>query len=166
MPQTAIEHLERILPINDLPRAQDVKSFGVMVEDISLPVCYTSQWLAQQLADRLYRKVMLRGIHPGHCSVLYNHAAEDNLFPPDQGSLSTFLQMVNSCLRTIPGTRQASHMLQLTQSVEDSLLYNCNCNPQDTSTAPLAVSGQLSAPSDAEETAEYRTEKHSEVIFE
>ena len=168
MPQTAIEHLKRenILPINDLPKAQDAKSFGVTVEDITLPVHYTIQWLAEQLADRLYKKVMLRGIHPGHCSVLYNHTTEDNLFPPDQGGLSTFLQMVNSSLRAIPGTRQASHMLQLTNSMEESLLYNCNYDGHNnTSTTPLTVSSQLKAPSDAEETVEYKTERHSEVTF-
>ena len=164
MPQTAIEHLERenILPINDLPKAQDVKSFGVMVEDLSLPASYTIQWLAEQLADQLYKKVMLRGIHPGHCSVLYNHTAEDDIFPPDQGGTSTFLQMVNSSLRALPGTRQASHMLQLTHSMEESVLYNCNIH--DTSTLPLTVYGQLMPPSYAEETIEYKTERHSEVI--
>ena len=167
MPQTAIKHLERenILPIHDLPRAQDVQSFGVMVEDINLPGRYTIQWLAEQLADHLYKKVMLRGIHPGHCSVLYNHTAEDDIFPPDQGGLSTLLQMVNSSLRAIPGTRQASHMLQLTNSMEESLLYSCKCNSHDTSTTTLTVSSQSMPPSDAEETAEYKTERHSEVTF-
>ena len=167
MPQTAIKHLERekILPTNDLPKAQDVKSFGVMVEDISLPGSYTIQWLAEQLADRIYKKVMLRGIHPGHCSVLYNHTAEDDLFPPDQGGTSTFLHMVNSSLRAIPGTRQASHVLQLTQCIEDSVLYSCNCKSQDTSTPPLTISGQLMAPSDVEKTVEFETERHPEVIF-
>ena len=166
MPRTAIEHLERenILPINDLPKAQDVKSGGVVVEDTILPASYTTQWLAEQLADRLFNKVMLRGIHPGHCSVLYNHTAEDKFFPPGQGGISTFLQMVNSSLKAIPGTKQASHMLQLTRSIEESLLYNCNIH--DTSTPPLTVSGQLVPPSDAEETVEYKMERHSEVIFE
>ena len=142
---------------------------GVKVEEISLPGSYTIQWLADQLADRLYKKVMLRGIHPGHCSVLYNHTAEDALFPPDQGGASTFLQMVNSSLRAIPGTRQASHMLQLTSRMEESLLYDCNCKSHDTSTTlttPLTLSGQLTTPSDPEETVEYKTERHSEVILE
>ena len=167
MPLTAIEHLERekILPIRNLPKAQDVRSLGVVVEDIVLPASYTIQWLADQLADRLYKKVMLRGIHPGHCSVLYNHAVKDKLFPGNQGGLSTFLQMVNSSLRTIPGARQASHMLQLTQSIKESILYDCNCGSQNTSTTPLAVSGQLMSPSDAEGTVEYETERHSEVNF-
>ena len=167
MPRTAIEHLEKenILPIDNLPKAQDVKSFGVMVENLILPGSYTIQWLAEQLADQLYKKVMLRGIHPGHCSVLYNHTAEDDLFPPDQGGTSTFLQMVNSNLRAVPGTRQASHVLQLTQNIEESVLYSCNCKSQYTSTTPLTVSGQLMAPSDVEETVEFETERHSEVIF-
>ena len=143
MPQKAIEHLDRenILPTKDLPRAQDVKSLGVIVEDISLPGSYSIQWLAEHLADWLYKKVMLRGIHPGHCSVLYNHTAEDDLFPPDQGGTSTFLQMVNSSLRAIPETRQASHMLQLTRSTEESLLYDCKI--QYTSTTFLPVTDQF-----------------------
>ena len=168
MPLTAIEHLERenILPIKNLPEAQDVRSLGVMVEDIVLPASYTIQWLADQLAERLYQKAMLRGIHPGHCSVLYDHAVKDKLFPANQGGLSTFLEMVNSSLRTIPGTRQSSFMLQLTQSIKESLLYDydCNCGSQNTSTTPLAVSGQLMSPSDAEGTVEYKTQMHSEVI--
>ena len=167
MPLTSIQHLdkEKILPIKDLPRAQDVKSWGVVVEDMSLPASYTVQWLAEQLADRLCKKVMLRGIHPGHCSVLYNHTAEDDLFPQDQGGLPIFLQMVNSSLRTIPVTRQASHVLQLTQNIMESVLYSCNCNSQDTSTTPLTVYVQLMAPSSAEETVEYKMERHSEVIL-
>ena len=168
MPLTTIEHLgrENILPIHDLPRAQNVKSLGVMVEEINRPASYTIQWLADQLADRLYKKVMLRGIHPGHCSVLFDHTAKDNLLPPDQGGLAAFLQMVNSRLKTLPGTSQTSHMLQLTQSIEESLLYDCTCGSQNTSTTTLAVSGQLMSPSDAEWTGEYGTERHSEVIRE
>ena len=168
MPQTAIEHLDRenILPSNDLPTAQDVNSMGVKVEDISLPGRYTIQWLAEQLADRLYKKVMLRGILPGHCSVLYNHTAEDDLFPSHQGGTSTFLQMVNSSLRAIPRTRQTSHMLQLTNSTEESLLYDCDCKSHDSSTTPLTLSGQLMTSSDPEETVEYKTERHTEVLLE
>ena len=161
MPLTAIEHLERekILPVNELPKASDVASFGVIVEDLILPARFTIKWIAEQLAHRLFKKVMPRGIHPGHCSVLYDHKAKDDLFPLHQGGLSTFLQMVNSSLRTIPGTRQASHMLQLTHSIENSLLYNCNCKSEGRSTPPLIST----TPFDVEETVEFGTERHSEV---
>ena len=112
-----INHLERekILPIKDLPKAQEVNSLGVIViNDITLPATYTIQWLAQQLAERLNRTVMQRGIHPDHCSVLYDHMVEEALFPSDKGGLPAFLQTVNESLQGLAVEKQASHVLQLT----------------------------------------------------
>mgnify|MGYP003322239561 CR=1 FL=1 len=170
MPRTAIEHLDRenILPTNDLPRAQDVNSMGVKVEDISLPGSYTIQWLADQLADRLYKKVMLRGIHPGHCAILFHHEAMADLFPSSEGGFSAFLQGANAELRSMSVGRQAGHMLQMTEDVAESILFGCHTTLSSTSATALvsfplhSQVGSISAPKD---TAEYKTEQHNEVTF-
>lgn len=174
MPLKMINHLERekILPIKDLPKAQEVNSLGVVViNDITLPATYTIQWLAQQLAERLKRTVMRRGIHPGHCSVLYDHMVEEALFPSDQGGLPAFLQTVNESLQGLAVEKQASHVLQLTQSIQETLLYGSRNKSKDTSAAATPVTvqknvaGVLLDSSDPEETKGDETERHSEVIL-
>ena len=56
MPRAIIDHIdtEKVLPTGDLPEAQDVRSLGVKEVNISLPVgLYSSQWMADQLAEQL-----------------------------------------------------------------------------------------------------------------
>ena len=176
MPLKVIEHLERerILPIREFPSAKDVNSLGVIVDndlvdnDTTLPRCYTIKWLAQQVADRLNKEVMQRGIHPGHCSVLYDHTVEDALFPSDQGGVPTFLEAVNESLRGLAVDTQASHVLQLTQVIQETLLYDYSGKRTDTSDTVFSdkksTPDLLTSSSDPEETMEYKMERHSEVI--
>ena len=98
MPHAMINHIdsEKVLPTGDLPQAQDVKSLGVMEVNINLPAGFSSQWLANQLAEQLHMKVMQRGIHPGQCAVLFDQGAENQLFPATDGGLPAFVQLVNS----------------------------------------------------------------------
>ena len=68
MPETHIEHIKakHVLPIKNYPQAPGVKGFGVLREVLHLdPSGFSQQWLAAQLADKLYHLVFLRGVHPG-----------------------------------------------------------------------------------------------------
>ena len=81
--------------------------------------------MAEQLAKQLHMKVMQRGIHPGHCAVVFDDSAGVlQLFPPQDGGLPVFVKHVNSCLRAIPVESQRSHMLQMSLSIEETLLYS------------------------------------------
>ena len=149
--------------------AIDVNSLGVVVDDdLTLPPSYTIQWLAQQMADRLNKTVMQRGIHPGHCSVLYDHTVEGALFPSDQGGMPTFLEMVNESLRGLAVDTQASHVPQLSLVSQETLLYDYNRKSRGSSDTVLldqkSIPELLTSSSDPEETMEYKTERHSEVI--
>ena len=127
MPLAMLNHIEseKMLPTRDLPEAQDVQSLGVVEENINFPVGYSIQSMAEQLAKQLHMKVMQRGIHPGHCAVVFDDSAGVlQLFPPQDGGLPVFVKHVNSCLRAIPVESQRSHMLQMSLSIEETLLYS------------------------------------------
>ena len=126
MPSSMINHIDsaRILPTRDLPSARDVKSLGVVKMDIELPSHYNEEWLAERLAGELHTKVMMRGIHPGHCAVLYDFEARDGLFPIGGGDHTLFVEKVNHNLRSIPARGQQGHMPQLSNDIEESILYN------------------------------------------
>ena len=70
------------MPSTDVPEASAVEGLGVQREELQVQVQgYSQQWLAAQLADRLYASVMLGGNHPGHCGILFDHTMENVLFP-------------------------------------------------------------------------------------
>ena len=170
MPLTIINHIEeqKILPTKDLTRGQDVMSQGVLHENIPVPTNYSIQWLTKQVAGYLYKKVMLRGIHPGHCAILFHHEAMGDLFPSSEGGFSAFIQGANAELRGICVGRQAGHMLQMTEDVEESVLFGCHTTLSSTSASALVsfpVLSQVGSISPPEDTAEYRTEQHNEVTF-
>ena len=167
MPLAMIKHIKtkKVLPTNDLPRAKDVQSQGVVVEDIHIPSGgHKLQYLAEELANQLYKKVMITGIHPGHCAVVYHDGAVDDLFPQNEGGFLTFVDRVNSILKGLSVKGQASHMLQVTRDIEESLLYNKSC--RNTSSAlPLTISPNSINLSLPEETVEYEIERHREVML-
>ena len=137
----------------------------MVVEDIELPsAVYTSQFVAEKLALQLYKKVMITGMHPGHSAVVYNDGAVDDLFPRSEGGFLTFVEAVNSSLKGLSVKGQASHMLQLTPDINESLLCNKSLwykPPVDP--LPLTISLRSTVLSSAEETAEYEVEKNQET---
>ena len=164
MPQAMINHIEseKVLPTSDLPKAREVKSLGVVEENINFPAGYSIHSMAEQLAQQLQTKVMQRGIHPGHCAVVFQSDAAFKLFPPQDGGLPSFVQLVNDKLRAIPAKSQAGHMLQMSQNIEDTLLYS----KSERFTASTSVSVPMVSETsvDVEDTAEFRAERHAEVI--
>ena len=115
--------------------------------------------MAEHLAEQLHRKVIQRGIHPGHCAVVFDGGAAVQLFPPQDGGLPAFVQLVNDNLRAIPGRSQACHMLKLSQSIGETILYsstNVRSIPSTSVSIPLVL--------DVQNTAGYQTERHAEVI--
>ena len=168
MPLNMIKHIEaeKVLPTSDLPRAKDVRSRGVVLENINLPAGYHLQSLAEELADQLYEKVMITGVHPGHCAVVYNDGAVDDIFPPNQGGFLTFVKTMNSSLKGLSVKGQASHMLQVTQDINESLLYKrSQCNTSSAHPLPFTISPRSIALNSAEETVEYNMERHGEVTL-
>ena len=152
MPLAMINHIEtqKVLPTTDLPNAQEVKSLGVVEENINFPLGYSVQLMAEQLAGQLHTKVMQRGIHPGHCAVVFDGgAAAVELFPPHHGGLPAFVQLVNDNLRAIPAKSQAGHMLQISPNIEETLLYS--------STVTYIAAASTTTP--------LLSEAHAEVIF-
>ena len=114
--------------------------------------------MADQLAERLHTKVMQRGIHPGHCVVVFDGGAAVELFPAQDGGLPAFVQLVNDKLRAIPVRSQAGYMLQMSQNIEETLLYGTNVRSVPSN--PVSVSLVL----DVGDTVGYQTERHAEVI--
>ena len=167
MPSAIIDHIdtEKVLPTDDLPKAQDVRSLGVKEVNINLPVgLYSSQWMADQLAEHLHTKVMERGIHPGHCAVLFDQGAEKELFPPGDGGLPHFVQRVNSNLNRMTANRTVGCMLQMSQDMGETLLYQTKTPslPSLKLVAERSPSGSIAV----EETAVYQTERHAEVFID
>ena len=165
MPLAMIKHIEseKVLPTTDLPETQEVKSLGVMEENVNFPLGYSIQSMAEQLAGDLHKKAMQRGIHPGHCAVVFHGDAEVKLFPPQDGGLSEFVQLVNEKLRSIPGKSQAGHMLQLSQKMEETLLYSSSRTARSTAAVSVTTPVLSETSSDVEDSAAYQTEKHAEV---
>ena len=166
MPITMIEHLEfeRVLPTSDLPKSQDVRSLGVVDEIINFPRGYSLQTMADQLVEQLYNKVMKRGIHPGHCAIVLNSGAYEELFPSQDGGLPSFVQLVNNKLRAIPVKSQASHMLQISQDIEETLLYSKRkVNTAGTISVTIPLLSDTCSGVDEEGTVGYQAERHAEV---
>ena len=84
MPAKILSHIKEshILPTKDMPVPPKVDGLGVTRTTILLPSPYTLKWLSENvIADWLYKDIMLRGIHPGHCAVLYDGRFSATLFP-------------------------------------------------------------------------------------
>ena len=167
MPLNIVDHInrERVLPTKELPKARDVRSRGVIVEDISFPVAgFNPQALTKELARQLHQKAMVPGIHPGHCAIVYKDSSVNDFFPADKGGVTAFVESVNSNLRGLSVKRQASHMLQVTQDIRQSLLYNQSaCDISPVPPMPLTLAPQSS--DSVEGTAEYMMERHCEVML-
>ena len=171
MPKAMIEHIdsEKVLPTGDLPKAQDVESIkGVTQVNINLPVAgYSSQWLAKDLAEQLHTNMMKRGIHPGHCAVLFDQGAEKLLFPTADGGLPDFIQNVNSRLNALVANKKPGCMLQLSQDMGETLLYETRSPvsslPSLRMVSERSPSGNI-VPA-VEETVAYKTERHAEVEY-
>ena len=163
MPLAMIKHIEskKVLPTAELPKAQEVKSLGVVEENINFPLGYSIQSMVEQLTEQLQTEVMQRGIHPGHCAVVFDEGAAIELFPPQDGGLPAFVQLVNGTLRAFPVKSQAGHMLQISQNIEETLLYSRNAR----STAAASVTTPLlsETSSDVEDTAAFHAERHAMV---
>ena len=161
MPLNLIKHIEakNVLPTKTLPSAPDVPTQGVLEERLEVPDIYHLGWLAKQVANRLHQRVMKRGIHPGHCAVLYEGRAVDTLFPTAQGGLPAFICKVNGALQTISVQSQARHMLQLTQDMKESVIFGHNFA---SSTDPLLT--EVSSTVASEDTVEFQCEQHAQVL--
>ena len=135
---------------------------AVVVQDVQLPAGYNLQSLAVELADQLYKKVMKTGMHPGHCAVVFDQGASNQLFPPPDGGLPAFVQLVNSSLNGMTANKKAGCMLQMSQDMGETLLYQKNA-----SSSLIRLVGERS-PSGSiapvEETALSQTERHAEVF--
>ena len=163
MPQATINHLDskKVLPIGEFPQAQDVKSLGVIEVNLNFSGEYTMDWLADQLAEQLFTKVQERGIHPGHCAVLFDQGVANQLFPSADGGLTTFVQLVNSKLNAMTANKKGGCMLQISQHFEETLLYS---GQQTNISSALAAGKSVSGVGTlVEETAMYLTERHAEV---
>ena len=131
--------------------------------------------MAEQLAEQLHVKVMQRGIHPGHCAVVFDGGASVELFPPQDGGLPAFVQLVNDNLKAIPAKSQAGHMLQMSPNIEETLLYSRNARSTAATPPKLPPNHRyhrttVTTPllsdtcADVEDTAAYQAERHAEVI--
>ena len=165
MPSAMIDHIEseKVLPTSDLPKAQVLTSLGVKEENISFPHGYSTKSLALELAIQLFQNVMLRGMHPGHSAVVFHGDTENELFPPEEGGLSAFVQLVNDALRAIPAKRHADHMLQASPIIGETLLYTPGTSFDVPSSNSIPLVSESSNKVDAEGTAAYQMERHSEV---
>ena len=166
MPHALIKHIdsEKVLPTSDLPKAKDVKSLGVVEENIDFPAGYSDRSLAEKLAQKLQTEVMKRGIHPGHCAITFDGDVTAELFPTPNGGLSSFVQLVNEWLRAIPARNQAGHMLQISQNIDETLLYRGRLSAISAPAfvnAPLLCEAHSGA--DGEATAAFEMERHAEV---
>ena len=164
MPLAMINHIEseKVLPTSDLPKAPDVKSLGVVGENINIPFGYTIHAMAEHLHEQLYTKVMQRGIHPGHCAVIFDGDIKAKLFPPEDGGLPAFVKLVNDKLRGKPAKNHEGHMLQTSTKIEETLLYGT----KESLTAASSEYNPFLAETSfgAEDTVEYHSETHPKVI--
>ena len=89
----------------------------------------------------------------------------DDLFPLGEGDFMTFAEMVNFSLKDLSVKRQVSHMLQVSSDINESLLCSKSCwNQSSVDPPPLTISPHSIALTSAEETAEFKVERHCEVM--
>ena len=107
---------------------------------------------------------MQRGIHPGHCAVVFDQGAANQLFPPANGGLPDFVQLVNSSLNAMTANKKAGCMLQVSQDIGETLLYRgCQQNTTSSLVAERSPYGIIPL---VDKTAVYQTERHAEVFTE
>lgn len=134
-----------------------MEGLGVEREVLNLaPSGYSQQWLADQVSNKLFDLVLGRGVHPGHCAILFNQDMESSLFPL---GTSAFLQGVNDAMKGRVARSQARHVLQLTQDMEESVLYG------ESHTKSQAADLLTNSPALGEQTIEFQCERHHEVSY-
>ena len=134
-------------------------------ENINFPAGYSIESMAEILAEKLHKEVMMRGIHPGHCAVVFDGAAAPELFPAQDGGLPAFVQLVNSELTARNANKKSGCMLQIGQDIEGTLLYSSRKAPN--LIASSVRTPLLSEPytgGDGKDTVENTVEGHSEVF--
>ena len=99
------------------------EEMGVVEESVNFPAGYSMKSMAEKLSEKLHTEILMRGIHPGHCAVLFDGDAALEIFPPQDGGLFTFVELVNDNLRARVRARADIGMLQISQSMEETLLY-------------------------------------------
>ena len=112
---------------------------------------------AEAVAKQIFDRVFIPGVHPGHCAVLFNQRAKDVLFPPQEGGVKKFQDLVNEKLRG-KSLKQPLHMLQLTQNISESLL------PEEGNGGSCDLVANYQSTT-SNETAEYHIEKHKKVTY-
>ena len=118
---------------------------------------YTIHNTAEAVAKQIFDRVFIPGVHPGHCAVLFNQRAKDVLFPPQEGGVKKFQDLVNEKLRG-KSLKQPLHMLQLTQNISESLL------PEEGNGGSCDLVANYQSTT-SNETAEYHIEKHKKVTY-
>ena len=132
-------------------------------ENIDFPAGYSIESMAERLAEKLHTEVMMRGIHPGHCAVVFDGDAAAELFPSHCGGLPAFVRLVNEWLRALPAKSQAGHMLQISQSMEETLLYSGSLSSNAGSTSAIVPLLCEAHSGDGEARAAFKMEGHAEV---
>ena len=99
--------------------------------------------------------------------MLFDQGAANQLFPPANGGLPDFVQLVNSSLNAMTANKKAGCMLQVSQDIGETLLYNGNQQNTASSLGPFnmvaerSLSGIIPV---VEETTVFKTERHAEVF--
>ena len=98
--------------------------------------------------------------------MLFDQGAEKLLFPTADGGLPDFVQNVNSSLNALVANKKLGCMLQLSQDMGETLLYETR---SPVSSLPSLRMVSERSPGNivpaVEETVAYKTERHAEVEY-
>jgi hypothetical protein len=159
MPKKILQEIKdgHIIPAKDFPKSVGVEGTGVTKQEITVTQADPGVDMSPVLASKIYHLVARRGIHPGYIAVLYPVEAETAVFP---SGLPAFLQLLNTELRSKVAVAHAQHAPQVSDKMEDGLLYR----PQP-STGVLAARLMVGdGTTDVRDNAQYWCDRHQQVI--
>ena len=166
MSKNILNHIKEtnVIPFKDFQVYSTIEGIQVSKPPpIEIPENYLEKLSKTILADKVYELTHGRGIHPGYCSILYDDESSDVLFPPSEGGLPTFLQMLNEELQSKFIPAATKYAPQVTTKMEESVHHRHK---------QLATSSQQeqknliarSSSDDIRATVQHQHDNHPQVI--
>ena len=167
IPAKVMEHIKNnhVIPTTDFPKPMEMQGIGVQRTEITLNGPNQLESLSRDiLGGKLCDILLLQGIHPGHCAVLYTEDMEDALFPEAEGGREEFVRLLNEEMKW--RMMNPKYAPQVSEDMDESIFYSQNQSLQTDRAVfqpntPLVGVGST----DPWDTVQYHFDNHSEVMY-
>ena len=161
VPSKVMTHIRNnhVIPISDLPKSNDVQGMDVVRTKITLNGPNQVESLSKDiLAEKLCEILLMKGIHPGQCAILYTEDVKDQLFPVSEGGTAKFVELLNLEMKS--KMKNPRYAPQVTDNMDESVFYS-----HGTAVLPQNTSLLADTNTNPEDTVQYHHDTHPEVLY-